>query len=374
MPARVELRNVSKSYDGKSAALQDVSLCVEKGEFVVLVGPSGCGKSTLLRTIAGLEDADRGEILFDQKVVNQASPQQRNVAMVFQNYAVYPHMTVRDNLAFPLKMQKLSASLIKSKVAETAKMLDIEAYLKRMPAELSGGQLQRVAMGRALVRDPSVFLMDEPLSNLDAALRQSIRAEIAQLQRRLGVTTIYVTHDQVEAMTLGSRVAVLNEGRLQQFASARELYDKPANVFVARFIGSPPMNIFRSRLRLSADGGAVLSFGDDTLKAEEWYRKAQRSKGIDIGEKRVFGLRADAFKISKNGKSDIKDVKIEHLELLGHEQLVYFNLGCSSEFENAEALEKSIVPFSARVPADIKLSVGERISLNIDASKLHMFD
>ncbi|MCU7809081.1 MAG: ABC transporter ATP-binding protein, partial [Candidatus Thiodiazotropha sp. (ex Semelilucina semeliformis)] len=246
--ASIRLDKVSKQYDGHDAIIEEMDLQIRDGELLVLVGPSGCGKSTLLRMVAGLEEISAGEILIDDQVVNQLPPQKRNLAMVFQNYALYPHMTVRENLAFPLKMQRLSRDEVNRRVAQTAELLSLGNLLDRRPKQLSGGQRQRVAMGRAMVRDADAFLMDEPLSNLDAKLRVEIRSEIAALQRRLGITTLYVTHDQVEAMTLGHRVAVMRAGKLQQVATPSRLYEHPVNVFVAGFIGNPGMNVLRVML------------------------------------------------------------------------------------------------------------------------------
>src|SRR5262245_49781517 len=264
--AAIDLEHVDKTYDGGTRALADVSLAVADGEFVVLVGPSGCGKSTLLRIVAGLETPTSGIVRIGGRDATGLAAQERNVAMVFQDYALYPHMTARENLAFPLRMRKVARDARDAQVDRVAETLGLTALLDRLPKQLSGGQRQRVAMGRALVREPAVFLMDEPLSNLDARLRTQVRAEIKELQRRTRTTTLYVTHDQVEAMTLGDRVAVLNAGVLQQVAPPRELYDWPANPFVAGFIGNPPMNLFASRLD-QVDGQFVLVVGDQVMAA-----------------------------------------------------------------------------------------------------------
>src|SRR6202161_2792179 len=238
--AEIVLDRVTKSYSDGAMAVQELSLTIAEGEFIILVGPSGCGKSTTLNMIAGLEDISSGELRIGGERVNEKAPKDRDIAMVFQSYALYPHMTVRQNIAFPLTLAKMKKAQIAEKVEETARILDLTDLLDRKPAQLSGGQRQRVAMGRAIVRQPSAFLMDEPLSNLDAKLRVQMRAEIARLQRDVGTTTIYVTHDQIEAMTMGNRVAVMQKGVLQQYATPREIYDAPANIFVASFIGSPP--------------------------------------------------------------------------------------------------------------------------------------
>src|SRR3989449_3365971 len=252
--ARVELEHVDKVYPGGTHALTDFTLAIADGELVVLVGPSGCGKSTVLRLIAGLEDATAGTIRIGERAVNELPPQERNVAMVFQDYALYPYLSARGNLEFPLKMRRLGRDEMRQRVERVAGLLDITALLDRLPKQLSGGQRQRVAMGRALVREPSVFLLDEPLSNLDAKLRVQVRAEIKELQQRTRTTMIYVTHDQVEAMTLGDRVAVLDRGRLQQIAPPGALYERPTNVVVASFIGNPPMNLFPARVARRSRG------------------------------------------------------------------------------------------------------------------------
>src|SRR5881397_3190866 len=258
--ATITYESVGKVYPDGTEAVADLELELDDGELMVLVGPSGCGKSTALRMTAGLEDITSGRLLIDEEVVNAKQPQERDIAMVFQDYALYPHMTVRQNMGFALRMMKLPKSEIRRRVDEAAERLSLTALLDRRPKNLSGGQRQRVAMGRAIVREPKAFLMDEPLSNLDAKLRVQMRAEISALQKQLGVTTLYVTHDQVEAMTMGDRVAVMKNGRLQQCAPPQELYDDPANVFVAGFMGSPKMNLFHSLLRREADGSAWLRF------------------------------------------------------------------------------------------------------------------
>src|SRR6478736_5661618 len=257
--AEIVLDRVTKSYPNGATAVNELSITIADGEFIILVGPSGCGKSTTLNMIAGLEEISSGELRIGGQRVNEKAPKDRDIAMVFQSYALYPHMTVRQNIAFPLTLAKVKKAEIAQKVEETAKILDLSDFLDRKPAQLSGGQRQRVAMGRAIVRDPKAFLMDEPLSNLDAKLRVQMRSEIARLQKRLGTTTVYVTHDQTEAMTLGDRIAVLRKGILQQVGSPHDLYDTPANLFVAGFIGSPPMNFIPGRVR---DGAIETPFGE----------------------------------------------------------------------------------------------------------------
>src|ERR687887_1216456 len=273
--AEITLDNVTKRYPDGYEAVKDMNLAIEDGEFVILVGPSGCGKSTALRMIAGLEDITEGELRIGGEVVNQKAPKDRDIAMVFQNYALYPHMSVRDNMGFALKLRGAPKEEIDSKVEEAARILDLTQHLDRKPANLSGGQRQRVAMGRVIVRDPKAFLMDEPLSNLDAKLRVQMRTEVSRLQKRLGTTTVYVTHDQTEAMTLGDRVAVMRSGELQQVGSPQELYEDPHNLFVAGFIGSPSMNFLPGRL----EGDTVkLAFGDTPLP-DKLRQRLQREPG-----------------------------------------------------------------------------------------------
>ncbi len=276
--ASIEIRGVHKAF-GSTRVLHDVDLDVADGEFLVLVGPSGCGKSTLLRMIAGLEEVSSGDIIIGGKLVNDLPPMERDIAMVFQNYALYPHMTVRENMAFSLKLRHESKDTIARKVGEAADILDLTSYLERYPRQLSGGQRQRVAMGRAIVRDPQVFLFDEPLSNLDAKLRVQMRVEIRSLHQRLHATSVYVTHDQIEAMTMADRIVVLHEGRVEQIGSPLELYDQPANLFVAGFIGSPAMNFVRGRLRRSADA-AWLETGDATRLPLAGGREGQDGQDV----------------------------------------------------------------------------------------------
>ncbi|MEN9670869.1 MAG: hypothetical protein RL018_1146, partial [Pseudomonadota bacterium] len=258
--ASVSFRNIEKSF-GKTKIIHGISFDIQDGEFVVLVGPSGCGKSTLLRMLAGLEEISGGDIAVDDKVVNELESKDRDIAMVFQSYALYPHMTVRDNMAFSLKLRKADEAMTKERVSNAAKILNLDALLDRFPRELSGGQRQRVAMGRAIVRDPKVFLFDEPLSNLDAKLRVSMRAEIKALHQRLKTTTVYVTHDQIEAMTLADRIVVMHDGIIEQIGTPLELFDRPGNLFVAQFIGSPSMNVFEGKLRMTGDKPVVEALG-----------------------------------------------------------------------------------------------------------------
>ena len=348
--ARVVLEHVDKVYPGGTHAVADCSLDVADGELLVLVGPSGCGKSTLLRLVAGLEQLTGGAIRLDDRVVSTLGAQDRNVAMVFQDYALYPHLSARRNLEFPLRMRRMSRDERRARVEQVAQALDIAALLDRLPKALSGGQRQRVAMGRALVREPAVFLMDEPLSNLDARLRVQVRAEIKTLQRRTCTTTLYVTHDQVEAMTLGDRVVVLDRGRIQQVASPRELYERPANVFVAGFIGNPPMNLFPTRVT-RAGGGLRLAVGDQSLPLA-----ARREVPLDVPL--TAGVRPEAVHVRAPGEPGLR-AAVEHVEQLGHESLVH-----------ARIADVSLV---ARVPPRGAPADGG-VSVVFDSASVYLFD
>ena len=317
--ASVRFESVSKRYPNGVLAVEDVSVDVADGELLVLVGPSGCGKSTLLRLLAGLESLSAGRILIGDRVVNDLEPQARNVAMVFQDYALYPFLTVRRNLAFPLEMRRLDRATIESQVRRVAAMLDLEALLDRLPRQLSGGQRQRVAMGRALVREPSVSLLDEPLSNLDAKLRVEVRAEIAALQARTGTTMVYVTHDQTEAMTLGQRIAVLDGGRVQQVATPRELYDRPANRFVAGFIGSPPMTLLPAEATVDGDTLIVAIAGQRLVVADAALARAVAPQARRV---RCAGVRPEAWRLATDG-ADGFAATVELVEFLGHETLLH---------------------------------------------------
>jgi multiple sugar transport system ATP-binding protein len=346
--ARVALEFLSKTYPGGVQALDRLTLDVADGELVVLVGPSGCGKSTVLRLVAGLEEATSGTIRIGDRVANALDPKTRNVAMVFQDYALYPHLTARENLEFPLRMRGLAAADRRARVERVAASLDIASLLDRLPKALSGGQRQRVAMGRALVREPAAFLMDEPLSNLDAKLRVQVRAELKTLLRDTRTTTFYVTHDQVEAMTLGDRVAVLDHGRLQQVAPPREVYTTPANAFVAGFMGNPPMNLFPARLD-DQDGRLVLRVGDQTLPAGDRPRAPRR---VPL----TAGVRPEAFRVGTDGLRAV----VEHVENLGHETLVYARAGD--------------VTLVARVAGMPELAVGSRVALGVEPASIYLFD
>src|SRR3954453_5184612 len=325
--AAIELQHITKRYPDGTEAVQDLNLSIADGEFVILVGPSGCGKSTALRMIAGLEDISDGELRIGDQVVNERAPKERDIAMVFQSYALYPHMTVRHNMGFALELAGVSEADRNAKVEEAAKILDLSKHLDRKPANLSGGQRQRVAMGRAIVRDPSVFLMDEPLSNLDAKLRVQMRAEIARIQGELKATTIYVTHDQVEAMTMGTRVAVMRKGVLQQVASPRDLYERPTNLFVASFIGSPSMNLVEARID-RGDRGLVCTIGDQALPIPDTVVEARPALGGYVGRTVALGMRPEhlADAVLLNGaRPDAARLRGRVLatELLGSELLVH---------------------------------------------------
>jgi multiple sugar transport system ATP-binding protein len=357
--ASVTYANVSKTFPDGTRALVDLDLQVSDGEFMVLVGPSGCGKSTALRLLAGLEQPSAGELRIDDERVNELSPQQRNVAMVFQNYALYPHMSVRANLAFPLRMAGLSKEQSEQRIRQVAGLLELTQLLDRMPKQLSGGQRQRVAMGRAIVREPRVFLMDEPLSNLDARLRVQIRAEIAALQARLGVTTLYVTHDQVEAMTLGHRVAVMNAGRLQQIAPPQQLYERPANAFVAQFLGSPGMNIVPTHVR--ANGSDLeFEFAGRWLPVPPRTRSPLDAVRAHVDHKLFAGLRPEALSIAEPGAATVELV-LTAVEVLGHEQLLYFDLDDDTRL-------------IARIPGGSAPAVGDAVPLRLDLGELYFFD
>jgi multiple sugar transport system ATP-binding protein len=360
--ASVAFEHVEKVYPGGTRAITDCTLRIADGELMVLVGPSGCGKSTLLRLLAGLEAVTSGSVRIGDRVVNDLTPQERNIAMVFQDYALYPFMSVRRNLEFPLKMRKLPAAEMRRRVEWAAGLLDIAPLLERLPKQLSGGQRQRVAMGRALVREPTVFLLDEPLSNLDAKLRVQVRAEIGELQQRTGTTMIYVTHDQVEAMTLGHRVAVLDKGVLQQVAPPRQLYDRPANVFVAGFIGNPPMNLFPTRLVGDTREGRAISLGDQRVAiGADMYRGEANAV--------VGGIRPEAFRLAAQGQAAVT-MLVDHVEYLGHETLVYGHVAPAPG--RGEASE--VLRLTARLPGMHEFAKGATLPLQLDPASIHLFD
>jgi len=359
--ASVIYNKVSKRFDDGTEALVDFNLQVNDGELLVLVGPSGCGKSTALRLLAGLEFVSEGELFINGHLVNDVTPQQRNIAMVFQNYALYPHMSVRRNLVFPLRMMKLPADEIIKRTEWAAELLQLTELMDRMPKQLSGGQRQRVAMGRAIVREPQVFLMDEPLSNLDAKLRVQIRTEIAALQRRLDITTLYVTHDQVEAMTLGDRVAVMNAGRLQQVATPQELYERPANTFVAGFIGSPGMNVFASRLQ-QRDSGLLFEFAGQWLAVPQDGRVSHNTLVPYVGQTIFIGLRPEAFTLTGTDDANV-ELMLTAVESLGHEELLYFDVNLITDSHMV-----------VRVQGLPVVAIGDKLQLRIDTRELYYFD
>jgi multiple sugar transport system ATP-binding protein len=380
--AEIVLEGVTKVFPDGYEAVKDVNLDIDDGEFMILVGPSGCGKSTALRMVAGLEDISAGEVKIDGETVNERAPKDRDIAMVFQNYALYPHMSVRENMGFALKLAGAERSEIDRKVQEAAQILDLEQHLDRRPANLSGGQRQRVAMGRAIVRDPKAFLLDEPLSNLDAKLRVQMRTELARLQSSLGTTTIYVTHDQTEAMTLGDRVAVMRAGELQQVGAPADLYNDPKNLFVAGFIGSPAMNFMPAEL---GDGKLKLPIGE-----------------VDVGEAAhghdgpvVVGLRPEDFEDASIAGEELKkqrgvlfEADVDLVESLGSDLFAYFHIesegvesdqladlvGDSLDETGAANLREGQEQVIARLDASSKIRRGERVQLWADTARLHLFD
>jgi multiple sugar transport system ATP-binding protein len=365
--AAITFDGVVKRFPDGTVAVNDVSLEIADGEFMIFVGPSGCGKTTALRMVAGLEDVTEGRISIGGTVVNDLEPKERDVAMVFQNYALYPHMRVRDNIAFPLKMQKLSKAEIDERVAEAGRLLGIEELLHRKPRELSGGQRQRVAMGRAIVRHPQAFLMDEPLSNLDAKLRVQMRAELVKLHRRLGVTTLYVTHDQTEAMTLGQRVAVLRQGVVQQVDAPQRLYYSPANTFVASFIGSPPMNFAEGELR-----GAELALGNRSFPLPERVRS--RLQAVDGPV--LVGLRPEHFldaSLDANGQATLP-AEVEVTEQLGPETYAYFRVEGLAAAEVGERPVELAGAFAARLDPRSSAAPGRSLPIALNLDGVQLFD
>src|ERR687896_1987327 len=355
--ATVTFDHLYKRYGDEVVAVNDLNLEIGDGEFICLVGPSGCGKTTALRCVAGLEEISDGKLLIGDRVVNDVAPKDRDIAMVFQSYALYPHMSVYDNLAFGLKLRKTKKADIDRRVKEAAEILGLQRFLDRKPKALSGGQRQRVALGRAIVREPSVFLMDEPLSNLDAKLRVQTRAEIARLHQRLGTTTIYVTHDQVEAMTMGDRIAVMKDGLLQQVGTPQELYDHPNNVFVAGFIGSPAMNFATVKATEGGDlmlGNAQLHLSGDPARAAE-----QQPKGKDL----LIGFRPEHLEVANGRAGDGAmqiPAKVDVVEYLGNEELIH-----------AQAEGHEVV---ALISSDQRVKVGDEVNFAVPMDKLHIFD
>jgi multiple sugar transport system ATP-binding protein len=386
--ADVQFKNVEKVYENGFHAVKDLSLDIRDGEFLVLVGPSGCGKTTALRMVAGLEEISGGTLSIGGRVVNDLNPKERDIAMVFQNYALYPHLSVAENIAFGLRLRKAPKSMINERVAWAARMLDLTDYLDRRPKQLSGGQRQRVAMGRAIVRQPQVFLMDEPLSNLDAKLRVQMRADIAKLQHELETTTVYVTHDQVEAMTMGDRVAVMSRGELQQVDTPQRLYDSPENLFVAGFIGTPPMNLLQ--VPVASDNGAVkITLGGTTLQLSDETLRAYPRLREYAGRTAVVGIRSQALHPAGD-RSDLPtfNARVELVEALGAESMAYFkvdNYTIRSEavtvdetLAAADANEGSVIGsrpnLVAEFPPHVQLRLTDEVPIAVDVSKLHFFD
>ena len=361
--ASLELTGIDKEYAGGVQAVRGVDLRVADGELVVFVGPSGCGKSTLLRMIAGLEEITRGTLRIGERVANDLTPQERNVAMVFQDYALYPHLTVRGNLEFPLRMRGMARAERERRVAETAGMLGIDALLDRLPRAISGGQRQRVAMGRALVRQPAVFLLDEPLSNLDARLRSEVRGEIRRLQQRTRTTMLYVTHDQAEAMTLGDRVVVLDRGVVQQVGTPEEMYREPANVFVAGFVGTPPMNLAPARLRIDGDlatievGGATLRVMPTRALPEAWRAHA--------GAALQAGFHAEDVAIVAAADAEAMAARVEAVEFLGHESLLHLVVPTGAA--------AAVVRLVARQAGAGQARPGDPVALQVHPGRLRLF-
>jgi multiple sugar transport system ATP-binding protein len=388
--AEIAYEHVFKVFPDGTEAVHDLNLEIHDGELMVLVGPSGCGKTTALRMLAGLEEITEGEIRIGDRIVNDLTPKDRDIAMVFQSYALYPHMTVADNLAFGLKLRKLPKNEVKERVQRAARILQIEEFLKRKPRALSGGQRQRVAMGRAIVREPQAFLMDEPLSNLDAKLRVQMRAEIHQLQRRLGVTTIYVTHDQVEAMTMGDRVAVMNAGHLQQVDTPQVLYDHPVNEFVAGFIGSPSINLVESELARS-NGNLEVTVGEHKLTVDDQVARNRSGLGDYVGKKIILGIRPEDFEdvaIEPDAPADRRiKVTAELTEPLGSEVLVHFGTEATAVVSSAAAADAGedadirlgeadevTTRLIARVSPKSRIALGQQVELAVDTTRLYFFD
>ena len=379
--ATLELDGLNKVYDNGFHAIHDLDLTIADKEFLVLVGPSGCGKSTALRMIAGLETITSGTLKIGDRIVNDVEPKDRDIAMVFQNYALYPHMTVYDNIGFALKLAKVPKNEIDTRVRKAAAILELEPYLDRKPGQLSGGQRQRVAMGRAIVRQPAAFLMDEPLSNLDAKLRVQMRAEIAALQRELAVTTVYVTHDQVEAMTMGDRVAVLKDGYLQQVDTPQNLYDRPINVFVGAFIGSPSMNLYEGTVGVNGEVG-TLTLGSNVIGLpRESFDKQPRLRDYD-GKKVIVGIRPEDFEDASIAtgvpESQRLRTKVALIEALGSELMVHFRIDAPTvDSGDPDAVEERGTSESntvGRFSPRSRIRLGDEIDVAVSTENLHVFD
>jgi multiple sugar transport system ATP-binding protein len=378
--AEIRLERLTKVYGDGTRAVSELDLEIDDGEFVVLVGPSGCGKTSALRMVAGLEPITEGKVVIGGEVVNKLPPKDRDIAMIFQNYALYPHMSAFDNMAFGLKLRGMKRERRGERVNGAARTLGLAEVLPKKPRTLSGGQRQRVAMGRAIVREPRAFLMDEPLSNLDAKLRVEMRAEIARLQRELGVTTIYVTHDQVEAMTLGDRVAIMRDGILQQVAKPQELYDRPRNLFVAEFIGSPAMNLIGADLERS-DGALVARFGDRSLRIGERVLSGRSALPRFEGKRVILGVRPEDIEDAVFATGEPLSAVVDIREDMGSEVFVHFGIGGkpvvgedvrAAVGEDAAEVKRSI--WVARVDRDTKAAEQRSIELAVDANRLHFFD
>jgi multiple sugar transport system ATP-binding protein len=375
--ATVSLEKVNKVYENGFHAVKDLSVDIADGEFMVLVGPSGCGKTTALRMVAGLEDITTGILRIGGKEANDETPKERDIAMVFQNYALYPHMTVAENIGFALKLRKLPKDQLDAKVKEAADILGLTDWLDRKPGQLSGGQRQRVAMGRAIVREPSVFLMDEPLSNLDAKLRVQMRAEVARIQRRIGVATIYVTHDQVEAMTMGDRVTVLRAGILQQVDTPQNLYDNPDNIFVAAFIGSPAQNLYDAGL---TEGAQSIKLGSQEVPLPDAVRVKRPALASYANKEVVVGMRPEHLPAAKPGDTgSTLTGDVDLIEALGSELVVHFTIDANrviaeGAVEKDEAEAVTAGEGVARVDAKNPVKVGDRMTFNIDIEDMQFFD
>ncbi|MBY5839038.1 ABC transporter ATP-binding protein (plasmid) [Rhizobium leguminosarum] len=372
--AEIVFDQISKSYGDGYAAIRNLDMTIRDGEFLVLVGPSGCGKSTALRMIAGLEEITDGRLTINGAIVNDLAPRDRDIAMVFQSYALYPHLTVAENIGFGLRVRGLDKAGIARKVQETAKLLELEDYLARKPAQLSGGQRQRVAMGRALARSPQAFLMDEPLSNLDARLRGQMRAEIARMQKMSGITTVYVTHDQVEAMTMGDRVAVMKSGVLQQLGTPRNLYDQPANLFVASFMGSPAMNLLAADL-FATENGPEARFGQASILFSGEVLAERPRIASAAGRAVVLGIRPEAFQpVDAGGLTGA----VAFVEDLGANLLVHVDVEAADRLKSLSAEEDDVTLSAPRLRVIIegtrRVKIGERLSLAADPARVHVFD
>ena len=369
----LQLKKLNKTYENGYEAVPSLDIAINDGEFLVLVGPSGCGKSTVLRMVAGLEDITSGDMVIDGVRVNDMSPQQRDIAMVFQNYALYPNMTVGENIGFAMKLRKVDKNVMAAKIKEVGELLELTPVLDRRPGQLSGGQRQRVAMGRAIVREPKLFLMDEPLSNLDAKLRVQTRGEISRLQRRLGVTTLYVTHDQVEAMTMGDRVAVLRRGHLMQCASPQQLYQSPDNLFVGQFIGSPSMNVMKATV-IEVDKVPALKIGAQTLMLSPEALTRLPGLAAMVGRDVAFGVRPEA--LGREGTGSL-DVKVELVEMLGAELLVHATIDSPLVKQTDDGIEtgtKDTSMIIVSMDPRHMVAVGDRVTLPVDTTRIHLFD